>query len=137
VSYLLDTNSWIDHLRRGPNSTVTNRIAAAPPATVYLCSIVVGELIDGAYRGGAAHEARNMALIASLRTQYVSLPFDDAAAEEYGKIRAHLASIGTVIGPNDLIISAIALAHGCIAVTHNTREFRRVPRLVVEDWQTT
>ena len=38
-------------------------------------------------------------------------------------------------GPNDLMIAAIALAHGLTLVTHNVAEFRRVPGLTVEDWQ--
>ena len=135
MTHLLDTNAWVDHLRRGPASKVTARLAAAPPGSVYLCSLVVGELIYGAFHSGPAHRAGNLALIASLRQQFVSLPFDDRAAEEYGKARAHLASAGTPIGPNDLIIAAIALAHGFTLVTHNTNEFSRVPGLLLEDWQ--
>lgn len=82
-----------------------------------------------------AHRANNLALIASLRRQFASLSFDDQAAEEYGKARAHLSSTGMLIGPNDLIIAATALAHDCTLVTHNTQEFSRVPGLRIEDWQ--
>ena len=46
----------------------------------------------------------------------------------------HLASQGTPIGPYDLQIAAIALAHDLTVVTHNTREFARVPGLKLEDW---
>jgi tRNA(fMet)-specific endonuclease VapC len=60
---------------------------------------------------------------------------DDRAAEQYGPIRADLASRGLLIGPNDLMIAAIALANGCTLVTHNTAEFSRVPGLTLEDWQ--
>jgi hypothetical protein len=42
---------------------------------------------------------------------------------------------GKPIGPYDLQIAAIARAHGLIVVTHNTREFARVPGLMLEDWQ--
>ena len=42
---------------------------------------------------------------------------------------------GTPIGPNDLFIAAIALSQGATLVTNNTREFRRVERLVLEDWE--
>ena len=67
--------------------------------------------------------------------QFVSLPFDDAAASVYAIIRAHLESAGTPIGPYDLQIAAIALANGLTLVTHNTREFSRVPGLLLEDWE--
>jgi tRNA(fMet)-specific endonuclease VapC len=38
-------------------------------------------------------------------------------------------------GPNDLMIAAIALVHGSILVTHNTREFSRIKELKIEDWE--
>ena len=93
MSHLLDTNSVIDHLRLGPASKVTARLAAAPSGSVYFCSVVLAELIYGALRSGPAHQAANLALLARLRQQFVSLPFDDRAAEEYGKVRAHLAAL--------------------------------------------
>jgi len=91
--------------------------------------------VYGAERSGLAHRVTNFALIAGLRQQHVSLPFDDAAAEEYDRIRAHLANLGTPIGPNDLIIAAIALANQIVLVTHNTFEFSRIQGLQLEDWQ--
>jgi tRNA(fMet)-specific endonuclease VapC len=135
VSHLLDTNAFIHHLRRGPASNVTARLAAAPPGGVFLCSVVLGELIYGAMHSGPAHQAPNLALIARLRHQFMSLPFDDRAAEEYGEVRAHLAASGKLIGPNDLMIAAIALANNLVLVTNNTAEFSRVPGLALEDWQ--
>ena len=53
----------------------------------------------------------------------------------YGLIRAELTELGTMIGPNHLMIAAIALAHKLTLVTHNTREFSRVAGLKLEDWQ--
>ncbi len=43
---------------------------------------------------------------------------------------------GRPIGPNDLLIAAIARAHDLVLVTHNTREFGRVTGLRVVDWET-
>ena len=51
--------------------------------------------------------------------------FSEKAAIEYGKIRAFLENQGTPIGPLDTLIAA---------VTHNTKEFLRVPDLTVENW---
>ncbi len=135
MSHLLDTNSVIDHLRQGSASNVTAKLAAATPGSVYLCSVVLAELYYGAMHSGPTHQAANLALLVKLRQQLVSLPFDDRAAEEYGKIREHLAAMGTPIGPNDLMIAAIALANQMTLVTHNTTEFSRVPGLALEDWQ--
>lgn len=135
MSHLFDTNAFVDHLRRGPASQVTARLLTAPPGTVYLCSVVLAELIYGAVRSGPAHEAVNRAAIMHLRMLFPTVPFDDPAAEEYGRLRAHFAGTGRPIGPNDMMIAAIALANRLTLVTHNVAEFSRVPGLVVEDWQ--
>src|SRR5215813_11822902 len=100
---------------------------AAPPGSVYLCSVVLAELHYGAMHSGAAHQAANLDLLAKLRQQFVSLPFDDRAAEDYGRVRAHLAARGAPIVPHDLMIAASALANQMTLVTHNTTECSRVP----------
>jgi tRNA(fMet)-specific endonuclease VapC len=134
MKFLLDANAWIGHLRQ-TSPTVTHRLSQHPALDILLCSVVLAELLYGAERSGPAHRAANFALVAGLRGQYVSLPFDDSAAEQYGRIRAHLASQGMPIGPNDLMIAAIALANKVTLVTHNTLEFNRVPSLTLENWQ--
>ena len=68
---------------------------------------------------------------------YTSLAFDDGCADTYGRIRFGLQRQGTPIGANDLLIAAIALAHGATLVTANTREFGRVVGLRLENWETT
>ena len=66
------------------------------------------------------------------RFDCISLHID--AAQQAGQVRAHLRKLGTPIGEYDLLIAGIALANKLTVVTHNTREFRRVPGLQVEDW---
>jgi tRNA(fMet)-specific endonuclease VapC len=134
MKYLLDSNAWIAHLRQKSHA-VTGRLAQHSASDVVLCSVVVGELLYGVEHGSVAHRAANLKLVAAVRRQYVSLPFDDLAGEEYGVVRARLASLGTPIGPNDLMIAAIALANGLTLVTHNTAEFSHVAGLKIEDWQ--
>jgi tRNA(fMet)-specific endonuclease VapC len=62
-------------------------------------------------------------------------PVDKEDAQQAGQVRAALASIGTPIGPYDVLVAGQAVARDMILVTHNTREFARVPGLRVEDWQ--
>ncbi|MDP2810701.1 MAG: PIN domain-containing protein, partial [Rhodocyclaceae bacterium] len=62
------------------------------------------------------------------------LPFDDAAADAYGSIRADLERRGELIGSNDLLIAAHALSLGATLVTNNLGEFQRVAGLQVENW---
>ena len=130
--YLLDTNTCIRFLNPG-KSTVPDRLAAVSREEVAICQIVKAELYYGAYR--STRRDANLALLAKFFSQFESLPFDDAAAEAYGRLRAELTRRGTPIGPNDLMIAAIALAHDLTLVTHNTAEFSRVPGLRLEDWE--
>lgn len=62
------------------------------------------------------------------------LPFGAKEAEVAAMIRAELENKGTPIGPYDTLIAGIALASNAILVTHNTKEFRRVEGLSMEDW---
>ena len=134
MKFLLDANAWIGHLRQ-TSPPVSQRLHQHLPAEVVLCSVVLAELLYGVERSSPKHRTANLALVARLRQQYLSLPFDDRAAEEYGAIRSQLAALGMPIGPNDLMIVAIARANQLIVVTHNTTEFSRVPALMTEDWQ--
>jgi tRNA(fMet)-specific endonuclease VapC len=49
-------------------------------------------------------------------------------------IRTDLAAQGKLIGPNDLMIAAIARTRQATLVTHNVGEFGRVARLQLENW---
>jgi tRNA(fMet)-specific endonuclease VapC len=133
VTHLLDTNTCIQVLRKGSTGKVAGRIASAPPGSVVLRSVVLAELLYGARR--STNPVLVQGQVLAFTTQFVSLPFDDRAAHEYGIIRAHLATLGQMIGPNDLLIASTALANGLTLVTNNTQEFSRVPGLALEDWQ--
>ena len=62
------------------------------------------------------------------------LPWTLQAADRYGDIAAYLQQSGQPIGQMDTLIAAHALALGLPLVTHNTRHFKRVPGLTLEDW---
>jgi tRNA(fMet)-specific endonuclease VapC len=63
------------------------------------------------------------------------MPWDSAAADAYGRLRAALEAAGTPMGNLDTMIAAHALAEGCVVVTRD-KAFGRVPGLLVEDWMT-
>jgi hypothetical protein len=60
--------------------------------------------------------------------------FDRDTAPAYGRLRATLEQKGAPVGLMDLLIAAHALRLAVLLVTNNTREFRRVPRLRLENW---
>lgn len=105
------------------------------PEDILTCALVRAELLHGAMKYGAP--GRRLAIVRETLAPYRSLPFDDAAAEHYAQIRHDLEQMGERIGPHDLLIAAICLAHGCALVTANTAEFHRVRGLQVQDWQKT
>ncbi len=62
------------------------------------------------------------------------LDFDGLAADEYAKVRRYLSEKGEPIGDRDMMIAAHANSLDLTLVTHNVREFARVPGLEVADW---
>lgn len=132
MKYLLDTNACITYIN-GRSETLRRRLIATPLQNIVVCSVTKAELFTGSMK--SHNSARTRADQEMFLAPYTSLPFDDAAADLYGSIRANLERQGTPIGPNDILIAAIALANNLILVTHNTREFSRVTGLQLEDWQ--
>ena len=130
--WLPDTNAWIALINARP-SAAKSRLQSQSSADIFLCDIVKAELYYGVYR--SARRDKNMEVLEQLFSAFASLPFDGAAARVCGRIRAGVAAVGTPIGPYDLQIASIALVRDLIVVTHNTKEFDRVPGLKVEDWE--
>ena len=62
------------------------------------------------------------------------MPFDEKAAEAYGRVRTSLEAEGKPIGPLDTLIAAHALSLELTLVKSNVREFSKVRRLRVENW---
>lgn len=130
--YLLDTNVCIRTLN-GSSQRVVARLRQADPAEIRLSAVVKAELYYGARR--SSRVTQNLRLLQLFLAPFLSLPFDDRCAEEAGLIRAELGHAGTPIGPNDLLIAATARAHDFVLVSHNAREFSRIVRLKLEDWE--
>lgn len=132
MRYLLDTNVCIEILR-GRNSLLKSRLASCRLNDLAISSVVWAELQCGVHL--ASQPDRELVKLHLAFEHWQRIPFDDAAALAYGEIRATLQRKGMLIGGNDMLIAATALASGLILVTHNTDEFLRVPSLIVEDWQ--
>ena len=132
TTFLLDTNVCVEYLRRR-NDKVIQRIQNLRPVEMRLCLVVVGELYYGAWK--SPQPQANLSLLARFLPTFHCLPFDEDAAAIYGRLRVDLETSGRMIGPNDTMIAAIALANDATLVTHNVTEFNRVPNLKIEDWQ--
>src|SRR5436305_14212069 len=105
MAWLLDTNAWISYLKTS-QSSIRAKLQTLQPTDIRICSVVKAELLHGAEKYG--NRERRMEILRALFTPYLSLPFDDSAAQEYGRIRHETEIVGRVLGPNDLMIAAIA-----------------------------
>ena len=128
--YLLDTNILSDAMKR-PFGPVAERMNAEAEESLVLSAIVLAELRFGARRISSTQiEMR----IDALESQLQVLPFGPPADQAYADIRTDLQRRGVVIGANDLLIAAQAVAADMILVTDNVGEFGRVAGLRVENW---
>ena len=130
MRYLLDTNIVSD-LVRNPQGRVTQRIRRVGEAQVCTSIIVAAELRYGSAKKGSPRLAAQLAAVLSALEV---LPFEAPADLTYGLLRARLEQSGKLIGANDLLIAAQALALGHVLVTDNEREFGRVEGLKRENW---
>jgi len=131
VIYLPDTNA-VSNFLRGNNPALTARMHQEFPY-LRLSALVVAEREFGIlhHRSGRKYRRAFEALVSSVPIEVFSR--EDAA--HYAGLRSYLEKRGQGIGPIDTLIAAQALRLGATVVTHNVKEFSRVPGLHVEDWQ--
>ena len=129
-TYLLDTNILSDLVRR-PAGKVAQRIEAIGEAQVCTSLVIAAELRYGALKKGSDRLTNQLETILSALN---ILPWEQPADARYAELRTALERAGTIIGPNDMLIAAHALALDLILVTANVREFSYVPDLRIENW---
>lgn len=128
--YMLDTDICIYVVKNYP-AELRERFNLL---TDQLCisSITLGELHYGAEK--SARRLENLRAIMQFAARLEVLPFSADAAVHFGQLRAELERLGQPVGAYDMLIGAHARSEGLIVVTHNRREFDRMPGLRVEDW---
>lgn len=131
MRYMLDTNICIYVIKHKPES-IFRKLKKIKPEDVCISSITYAELAYGVEK--SAQPERNRLALSMMLSSIEIVAFDDAAADEYGEIRAGLEKEGTPIGSLDMLIAAHARSLGCTLVTNNTKEFCRVEGLEVVNW---
>ena len=131
MRYMLDTNICIYVIKHKPES-VFRKLKKIKPEDVCISSITYAELAYGVEK--SAQPERNRLALSMMLSSIEIVASDDAAADEYGEIRAGLERKGTPIGSLDMLIAAHARSLGCTLVTNNTKEFCRVEGLEVVNW---
>lgn len=131
--YFLDTNILIYLLKNQPPEVALRVNTLAEEDELCMSFITWAELLKGAERSTRKPQVLNR-LEALTRLIDVRYPTGPAICQHYADQFSRLKEAGTPIGANDLWIACHALAEKATLVTHNTREFKRISGLSVEDW---
>lgn len=130
IKFMLDTNICIYTINNKPTTVRDNFIKHH--SQLCISSVTLMELIYGAEKSAAPE--KNLEVLEGFVARLQVLPYDNAAAEHTGQLRAELAKLGQPIGPYDQMIAGHARSLGLIVVTNNLKEFNRVPGLRLLDW---
>ena len=135
MKYLLDTNICIYCINRRYPQLFDSVLLRHHQFGVSVSAISKAEMYAGSHRRHAP--ARYRQEQDEFFSHFPSLPFDDTAADLYGRIHARLHDIGQLMGVADMQIAAIAMANDLTVVTHDLRGFTRLSDLPIEDWVVT
>lgn len=134
MRYLLDTNICIYCISKRYPQLLDKVLLRHQSNGVAVSAISKAEMYAGSYRRSSPAVYRQEQ--DDFFSYFPSLPFDDAAADVYGRIHAYLRDRGQLMGVADMQIAAIAMVNGLTMVTHDRRGFTRLSDLPIEDWAT-
>ncbi len=131
MKQMLDTNICIYLIKNQPPS-ILDRFASQPVGDIGVSVITLAELEYGIAK--SSRPARNRAALDQFVSPLEVATFDRPATASYGRLRALLEKKGQPIGSMDLLIAAHAMSLDVRLITHNVKEFGKVPGLQIEDW---
>ena len=130
--YLLDSGIAQEYAQR--HNPVFDRAEARVGRgdKIGVCTPIYGELLGGIELSETRD--RNMQRLALAMSRLILWPFDERAAEEYGRLYALLQRIGRPMQAIDIQLAAVAFALGNTTVVTTDSDLSAVPGLAVEDW---
>lgn len=128
---MLDTNICIYIIKNKPQK-VKEKFMSFDVGALALSSITVSELYYGVYKSQFIE--KNLLALEHFLKPFEILDYGFKASIEYGKLRAYLQKQGNIIGGLDMQIAAHALSNNMTLVTNNTKEFKRVKNLKLDNW---
>lgn len=124
---ILDTNVISEPLRAQPSAVVIEWLDAQAIETLFLTTITVAEIRYGIAK--LPNGRRKQTLQSRMNDEVLELfagrilPFDEAAAESFGELRASAARRGHSLGELDVMIAAIAQSRRFTVATRDTSPF--------------
>lgn len=126
---VLDTDVCIEMLRGNPGVLERRRVTLDRVVTTWISAC---ELAYGA--ANSRYPEQNQTLVTEFLASLAILDFNLPSALLFGRHKARLRGLGTTVADADLMIASIALAHGAILVTGNSRHYDRFDGLTLENW---
>jgi hypothetical protein len=135
---VLDTNVVSELMRPVPNPAVLAWVDAQSDRDLWLCSVVVSELLYGLARlpMGSRRAQLTQAFEAMLAEDFAGrvLAFDLPAAVVYADLLSTREQQGQPLAMADAQIAATCLAHGARLATRNVRDFEGLGLSWVNPW---
>jgi len=111
---------------------VADRLLATSPQDIGIPAIVIYELEYGIAR--STSPKKRIKQLQEISALVNVLPFTEHEASLSAGIRVQLEKKGVPIDPHDVMIAGTALSAQGVLVTSNSKEFKRVPKLKIENW---
>lgn len=114
---------------------VVKRLHRTSPQELAICAITKFEIAYGLANKPSLVD-KYEAQLNELYGKTHDLVINSEIAKIAGNVRSELKNAGTPIGVPDILIAATAYYHNLIVVTSNTKDFKKVKRLLeIIDWK--
>ena len=134
----LDTNVLSEFTHKVPNPRVAAWMNRQPLHTLYVPSVVMGELLHGV---AILPEGKRKESLSRTVEEWLQkfegriLPLDGDAVRRYAVLAAKARSAGQPMGQNDAYIAATAQARGFAIATRDVRPFLAAGLEVINPWE--
>jgi predicted nucleic acid-binding protein len=134
--YLLETNVVSEAMK--PNEEVMAWIDSIPKERLWICTVVVAEVLSGldvmpAGRRQSLLRVKAVAMFSEIFKDRI-FTFDLHAARAVGPILRERKQIGRPIDSMDALIAATAVTHSATIATRNVRDFESCGVTIVNPW---
>lgn len=131
MAYLIDTDTIIFALRG--DDKVLEKFKENKNIPISISMITYAELIFGAKR--SQNEQKNMIKVNHIRDIYPIEELNEGVMEVFADIKAKMFEKGIRIEDMDLLIASTAIYNELVLVTNNTKHFKNIPNLKLENWK--